>query len=201
MISYIKGNLELRGDGFVVVETGGLGYQIFVSPTTLSKLPTTGEQVKLHTFMSVKEDGIALYGFSNAQELELFQRLLGVSGVGPKAALGFLAALTPQELVLAILSDDLKALCKAPGIGKKTAQRVVLELKDKLQTEDAIAMEMEIQPAVTSEQNHSKLEAIEALAALGYSRSEAAKAVHAIADETLTTEEILKAALKKLVIF
>lgn len=200
MISYIKGILELRGDGFVIVEAGGLGYQIFVSPTTLSKFPTTGEQIKVYTFMSVKEDGIALYGFANAQELEIFQRLLSVTGVGPKAALGFLSALSPQELILAVLSDDLKALCKAPGIGKKTAQRVVLELKDKFQTADAIAMEMDA-PTAQSEQNHAKLEAIEALAALGYSRSEAAKAVHAITDENLTTEEILKTALKKLVIF
>lgn len=200
MISYIKGILELRGDGFVIVEAGGLGYQIFVSPTTLSKFPTTGEQIKVYTFMSVKEDGIALYGFANAQELEIFQRLLSVTGVGPKAALGFLSALSPQELILAVLSDDLKALCKAPGIGKKTAQRVILELKDKFQTADAIAMEMDT-PTAQSEQNHAKLEAIEALAALGYSRSEAAKAVHAITDENLTTEEILKTALKKLVIF
>lgn len=200
MISYIKGILELRGDGFVIVEAGGLGYQIFVSPMTLSKFPTTGEQIKVYTFMSVKEDGIALYGFANAQELEIFQRLLSVTGVGPKAALGFLSALSPQELILAVLSDDLKALCKAPGIGKKTAQRVILELKDKFQTADAIAMEMDT-PTAQSEQNHAKLEAIEALAALGYSRSEAAKAVHAITDENLTTEEILKTALKKLVIF
>ncbi len=196
MIAYIKGSLEQRADGSVIVEAASLGYQIFVSETTMRSLPDIGEMVKLYTFMNVKEDGISLYGFSTADELHIFQCLLSVSGVGPKAALGFLTNLTPQELIVAILSEDVHALCKAPGIGKKTAQRVILELKDKVKTEDAIAVNMDFVP---STENNTVLEAIDALTALGYSRSEAAKALNGIATEDMTTEEILKAALKKMV--
>ena len=151
--------------------------------------------------MNVKEDGISLYGFSTAEELELFHRLISVTGVGPKGALGFLSQLKPQEIILAILSDDVKTLSKAPGVGRKTAQRVILELKDKFQTADAIAMEMEADDLMPTGSNGAKFEAMDALAALGYSRSEAAKAVNGVAAEGMTTEDILKAALKKMVTF
>ncbi|HIY04981.1 MAG TPA: Holliday junction branch migration protein RuvA [Candidatus Anaerotignum merdipullorum] len=201
MISYIRGSLAQRGNGYVIVEAGGLGYQIFVSATTLTALPEVGEEVKIHTFLHTKEDGIALYGFSSMEELELFHRLIGVTGVGPKSALGFLAHLTPQEMILAVLSDDVKTLSKAPGVGRKTAQRVILELKDKFQTADAIAMEMEVQTAAPSSQAGAKWEAMDALTALGYTRSEAAKVVNAVATEEMTTEEILKAALQKMSAF
>ena len=151
--------------------------------------------------MNVKEDGISLYGFSTAEELELFHRLISVTGVGPKGALGFLSQLKPQEIILAILSDDVKTLSKAPGVGRKTAQRVILELKDKFQTADAIAMEIEAEELMPTGSNGAKFEAMDALAALGYSRSEAAKAVNGVAAEGMTTEDILKAALKKMVAF
>ena len=200
MISYIKGTLVHRGNGVVVVETSGLGYEIFVSAATLSVLPEVGETVKIHTHMNVKEDGISLYGFSTAEELELFHRLISVTGVGPKGALGFLSQLKPQEIILAILSDDVKTLSKAPGV-RKTAQRVILELKDKFQTADAIAMEIEAEELMPTGSNGAKFEAMDALAALGYSRSEAAKAVNGVAAEGMTTEDILKAALKKMVAF
>ena len=157
--------------------------------------------MKIHTHMNVKEDGISLYGFSTAEELELFHRLISVTGVGPKGALGFLSQLKPQEIILAILSDDVKTLSKAPGVGRKTAQRVILELKDKFQTADAIAMEMEAEDLMPTGSNGAKFEAMDALAALGYSRSEAAKAVNGVAAEGMTTEDILKAALKKMVTF
>ena len=193
MISYIKGTLVHRGNGVVVVETSGLGYEIFVSAATLSVLPEVGETVKIHTHMNVKEDGISLYGFSTAEELELFHRLISVTGVGPKGALGFLSQLKPQEIILAILSDDVKTLSKAPGVGRKTAQRVILELKDKFQ--------IEAEELMPTGSNGAKFEAMDALAALGYSRSEAAKAVNGVAAEGMTTEDILKAALKKMVTF
>ena len=157
--------------------------------------------MKIHTHMNVKEDGISLYGFSTAEELELFHRLISVTGVGPKGALGFLSQLKPQEIILAILSDDVKTESKAPGVGRKTAQRVILELKDKFQTADAIAMEMEADDLMPTGSNGAKFEAMDALAALGYSRSEAAKAVNGVAAEGMTTEDILKAALKKMVTF
>ncbi|MGN0135586.1 Holliday junction branch migration protein RuvA [Anaerotignum sp.] len=200
MISYIKGTLERRAESYIIIETGGIGYQIFVSPATLAKLPRTGEEAKVFTYFSVKEDGVSLYGFATAEEQEMFHRLLTVSGVGPKGALGFLSQLTPQEIIMAILSEDVKTLSKAPGVGRKTAQRVILELKDRFKTEDALFLGEELQDIVeTSLDGDAKFEAIEAMTALGYSRSEAAKAVNGAAAEGMSTEDILKAALKKMI--
>lgn len=200
MIAYIKGTLERRAESYIIIETGGIGYQIFVSPATLAKLPQTGGMVKVFTYFSVKEDGVSLYGFASAEEQEMFHKLLTVSGVGPKGALGFLSQLTPQEIILAIISEDVKTLSKAPGVGRKTAQRVILELKDKFKTEEALSMGEEVQGIVeTSVGGDAKFEAIDAMTALGYSRSEAAKAVNAVAAEGMSTEDILKAALKKMI--
>lgn len=200
MIAYIKGTLERRAESYIIIETGGIGYQIFVSPATLAKLPQTGEMVKVFTYFSVKEDGVSLYGFASAEEQEMFHKLLTVSGVGPKGALGFLSQLTPQEIILAIISEDVKTLSKAPGVGRKTAQRVILELKDKFKTEEALSMGQEVQGIVeASVGGDAKFEAIDAMTALGYSRSEAAKAVNAVAAEGMSTEDILKAALKKMI--
>ncbi len=200
MIAYINGTLERRAESYIIIETGGIGYQIFVSPATLAKLPRTGERVKVFTYFSVKEDGVSLYGFASAEEQEMFHKLLTVSGVGPKGALGFLSQLTPQEIILAIISEDVKTLSKAPGVGRKTAQRVILELKDKFKTEDALSLGEEVQGIVeTSVGGDAKFEAIDAMTALGYSRSEAARAVNAVAAEGMSTEDILKAALKKMI--
>ncbi|KAF5075850.1 Holliday junction ATP-dependent DNA helicase RuvA [anaerobic digester metagenome] len=199
MISYIKGTLAHRGESYIILENGGIGYQIFVSAGFLSRMPDAGKEIKIFTYMSVKEDGISLFGFSSKEEQEMFLKLLTVGGVGPKGALGFLSQLTPQEIVMAILSADAKTLSKAPGVGKKTAQRVILELKDKCTTEDAIAVPMEMVDGDAV--GGAKFEAIEALTALGYSRSEAAKAVGMVAAEGMTTEDILKAALKKMITF
>lgn len=199
MISYIKGTLAHRGESYIILENGGIGYQIFVSAGFLSRMPDAGKEIKIFTYMSVKEDGISLFGFTSKEEQEMFLKLLTVGGVGPKGALGFLSQLTPQEIVMAILSADAKTLSKAPGVGKKTAQRVILELKDKCTTEDAIAVPMEMVDGDAV--GGAKFEAIEALTALGYSRSEAAKAVGMVAAEGMTTEDILKAALKKMITF
>lgn len=202
MISYIRGSLERRAENFIIVESGGIGYQVFVSPATLARLPQAGAEVKVYTYLDVKEGGIALYGFSSAEEQEMFHKLLTVSGIGPKGALSFLAQLTPQQLILAILSDDVKTLCQAPGIGRKTAQRLVLELKDKFKTEEALEQgemwQRELSPTGGTD---ARFEAIDAMMALGYSRNEAGKAVSAVAVEGMTTEDILKAALKKMVAF
>ena len=200
MIAYIKGTLERRAESYIIIETGGIGYQIFVSPATLAKLPQTGEMVKVFTYFSVKEDGVSLYGFASAEEQEMFHKLLTVSGVGPKGALGLLSQLTPQEIILAIISEDVKTLSKAPGVGRKTAQRVILEWKDKFKTEEALSMGQEVQGIVeASVGGDAKFAAIDAMTALGYSRSEAAKAVNAVAAEGMSTEDILKAALKKMI--
>lgn len=203
MISYIKGTLERRAESYIIIETGGIGYQVFVSPATLAKLPQTGAEVKVFTYFSVKEDGMSLYGFASQEEQEMFHKLLTVSGVGPKGALGFLSMLKPSEIIMAILSDDVKTLSKAPGVGRKTAQRVILELKDKFKTEEAISMGgEELQGIVeVSIGGDAKFEAIDAMTALGYSRSEAAKAVNAVAAEGMSTEDILRAALKKMITF
>lgn len=199
MISYIKGTLMWRAESDIILEANGIGYRIFVSAATLAKLPQAGEAAQVFTYFSVKEDGVALYGFASAEEQEMFHLLLRVSGVGPKGALGFLSQLSPAEITMAILSEDVKTLSKAPGVGKKTAQRVILELKDKCRTEAALtegeAWQRELAPADAAD---AKWEAMDALTALGYSRSEAARAVNAAAQEGMTTEEILKAALKKM---
>ncbi|MBQ7759211.1 Holliday junction branch migration protein RuvA [Anaerotignum sp.] len=203
MISYIKGTLERRAESYIIIETGGIGYQVFVSPATLAKLSQTGAEVKVFTYFSVKEDGMSLYGFASQEEQEMFHKLLTVSGVGPKGALGFLSMLKPSEIIMAILSDDVKTLSKAPGVGRKTAQRVILELKDKFKTEEALSMGGEELEGIveTSIGGDAKFEAIDAMTALGYSRSEAAKAVNAVAAEGMSTEDILKAALKKMITF
>ncbi len=202
MISFIRGSLERRAENFIIIESGGIGYQVFVSPATLARLPQTGAEVKVYTYLDVKEGGISMYGFSSSEEQEMFHKLLTVSGVGPKGALGFLAQLTPRQLILAILSDDVKTLCQAPGVGRKTAQRVVLELKDKFRTEETLEQgEMWQRELSPTGGTYARFEAIDAMMALGYSRNEAGKAVNAIAAEGMTTEDILKAALKKMVAF
>lgn len=204
MISYIKGILTYTGENFIIVETGGIGYEIFVSPTLLSSLPTMENLVKIYTFMSVKDDGISLFGFSSREELDIFHKLITVSGVGPKGALGILSQLMPREIVMAILSEDVKTLSTAPGVGKKTAQRLILDLKDKFKTKDGIPggfFEESGGTVLGGISNEPKFESIDALTALGYSRSEAAKAVGEIYEDDLTTEELLKRALKKIAKF
>ena len=203
MISYIKGKLQYLSDSFVIIDNGGIGYKIFVSPKLMSNIGKIGDNVTVFTYMSVKDDGISLYGFENFEELEIFNKLITVSGIGPKGALGIISNLTPADFIMAVISDDVAAVSKAPGVGKKTAQRIILELKDKFKTEDFIEEKIfgegkGLSSVVT---DNSKIEAIEALTSLGYGRSEAAKAVSAVFEEGGTTEEMLKLALKKLARF
>ncbi len=201
MIAYIKGVLAHVAENAAVVECGGMGYAITMSAATISRLPGTGQQVHIHTSMHVKEDGITLYGFITPEEQRLFLLLTSVSGIGPKAALSLLGAMPPTALMLAIITEDTAALGKAPGIGKKTAARLVLELKDKLKTQDTLEVSFGQGSAgafAAGSQSSEKQDAIDALLALGYSRSEGVKAVMAVALEDMTTEQILKEALKKL---
>lgn len=200
MIAYLKGRLVKKGMTDILIEVAGIGYQVLVSAATMAKLPETGEDTQVFTYMSVKEDSMTLFGFATGQEQEMFLKLLTVNGIGPKGALGFLAQLSPQEIVMAILTDDIKTLSKAPGVGKKTAQRVVLELKDKCGTMEGIVNVID-EASDVADMGGAKFEAIEAMTALGYSRTEAAKAVQGVATEGMTTEEILKAALKKMITF
>jgi len=200
MISYIKGTYVFSTDKYIVVETGGIGYRIFVSSVTLDILPSLGSAVKIFTYMNVKEDGISLYGFFALEEQEIFYKLLTVSGVGPKGALGFLSKLSPQDIIMAIVSDDVKSLSQAPGVGKKTAQRVILELKDKFSAEDVLGGSFFENGEETGQTgvSNAKLDTVDALTALGYSKSEAVKAVGLIWEDSLSAEKALKLALGKM---
>lgn len=197
LISYIKGTVEHITDSSVVIECGGIGYNISVSTATLSKI-SGKQQVKIHTYMNVREDGISLYGFMTLEEIDMFNKLITVNGLGPKSALGMLSVITPSQIMLAIVTDDINALSKAPGIGKKTAQRIILDLKDKIKTEDAVAGMAATTQESFKVSSGAKQDAIDALTALGYGRSEAVKAVMEIAVEGLTAEQIIKNALRKL---
>ncbi len=196
MISYLSGTVayQAQDEDSIILDVGGIGYEVFCSPRTLSALPQIGEQTKIFTYMSVKDDGISLFGFLTREDQKMFLKLLSVSGVGPKGALAILSAFSPQEIAIAIISNDVATLAKAKGVGKKTAQRIILELKDKCSTDDAINTAVAVD--FMGSANEPKLEAIEALIALGYSPSEASKAVKMVNPEGLSTEEILKLSLQ-----
>lgn len=200
MYSYIKGTLEETGEDYIVVEVGGIGYHIYTTAQTFEYLPSHGEELKVYTYLHVREDAMILYGFLTKDDLMVFKLLLGVSGIGPKGALAILSVMTTDDLRFAVLGDDAKAISKAPGIGAKTAQRLILELKDKLSLEDAFEQKLShnAQPS-PSKATGAKNEAVQALVALGYSSSEALKALNGIeiTDET-DVEDILKAALKNM---
>ena len=198
MITYIKGELTELCESSIVVECYGVGYEIMVPASIISELPSIGELVKVYTFQYVREDILDLYGFLTKDDLKIFKLLITVNGIGPKGALSILSVIRPDELRLAVLSDDVKAIQKAPGIGGKTAQKLIIELKDKLNIEDVINKGIDnsvIVPATGSVRD----EAIEALVSLGYTSSEAIRAVRGIADaEGMDSEALLKAALKQL---
>lgn len=201
VISYIRGLLAEKLEDSAVVEAQGVGFQVFVPLSVLSELPPVGETVKLHTYFAIREDSMSLYGFLSKQDLEMFRQLIGVNGVGPKSALGILSALKPDVLRLAVLSGDAKAIAKAPGVGAKTAQRIILDLKDKVKAEDILlgAADMESAPSEISGVGEVGKEAVEALTALGYSAGEAASAVRKVKiTETMTAEDVLKGALRHL---
>ena len=200
MIAFVRGTAVDMTENSVIVETGGIGYEIYMTGTDLSQIHM-GEEVKIHTYFNVREDAMQLYGFRSKDDLQMFKLLLGVTGVGPKAAVGVLAGITADELRFAILSDDVKTLSKAPGIGKKTAQKLILELKDKMKLEDAfeikLAHEQEKAAAGLGEVSDGRQEAVEALVALGYSSTDALRAVRKVTDVAPDdVEGLLKAALK-----
>lgn len=200
MIAFVRGTAVDMTENSVIVEAGGIGYEIYMTGTDLSQIHM-GEEVKIHTYFNVREDAMQLYGFRSKDDLQMFRLLLGVNGVGPKAAVGVLAGITADELRFAILSDDVKTLSKAPGIGKKTAQKLILELKDKMKLEDAfelkLAHEQERAAVGAGEVSDGRQEAVEALVALGYSSADALRAVRKVTDVPPDdVEGLLKAALK-----
>ncbi len=195
MYAYIKGTLEIKASDHVVVEANGIGYKIFMSGNTIQRLGELNSNVKIFTHYHVREDNISLYGFYNLEELRMFELLISVSGVGAKSAIAILSNITPSAFALAVISNDIKALTKLPGIGAKSAQRIILELKDKLKTEESIAAEndFEIQTVLAKDDNMH--EAISALQVLGYPVKDATKAVSSIDCTGLSVEDIIKKAL------
>lgn len=201
MYAYIKGTLEEITEEAVVVETGGIGYNIKVSTTTADLLPGVGSEVKIYTYTLVREDAFSLYGFLTRDDLDIFKKLITVSGIGPKGGLAILSVMSADALRFAVAAGDAKAIAKAPGVGKKTAERVVLELRDKISIEDTLrnfdTSDGEAGGVAGTTDNRMKREAIEALTALGYSASEATAAVKKVEiSEEDTSETILKQALK-----
>lgn len=202
MIAYVKGTVEDIAEDNAVVDVGGIGYNVRISADTAARLPGIGEIVKLYTYTSVREDAIQFYGFLSKNDLEIFKKCITVSGIGPKGGLAILSVLDADSLRFAILSGDVKAITKAPGIGARTAERLILELKGKIKVEDT-AIGMEIQGSQTAGaavgDSPQKREAVEALVSLGYGQAEAAKAVNAIEGiEAMDSGAVLKAALKKM---
>lgn len=203
MIAFVRGTVSDMGETSLVVDTGAVGYEIFMTAGDLNRI-TVGMEVRIHTYFLVREDALQLYGFLSRDDLGMFRLLLGVSGIGPKGALGLLSGITADELRFAVLSDDVKAISRAPGIGKKTAQKVILELKDKLNLQDAFEASFSGSEDVLPQDTGADLpdgrrDAVEALIALGYSSTEALRAVRQVKDVSPDdVEGILKAALKNL---
>lgn len=201
MVSYIRGELVAIEEEKVIVDVNGVGFGIFMPAQSMNYLPSIGEEVRLHTYMNVREDAIQLFGFLTKDDLKVFKLVIGVSGIGPKGGLSILSQLSPDDLRFAVMANDSKAIAKAPGIGKKTAEKLIIELKDKLSIEDVLNKvdDSETFTANTGTSNEIQAEAVQALVALGYGNTESMKAVKKVQmDEHTTVEEVLKLALKNM---
>lgn len=200
MISFIRGELASFEKEKVIVDVNGIGYGIFMPETSMSKLPSIGTVIKLHTYLNVREDAMQLFGFLTKDDLNIFKLLIGVSGIGPKGGLAILSKLSADDLRFAVLSGDAKAISAAQGIGKKTAEKVIIELKDKLDLEEVLTHKADNVPAITveSDSNQMQADAVQALVALGYGSTESLKAVRKAGTGYTSVEELLKAALKNM---
>ena len=201
MIAFVKGRIDDISEENVVLDVGGIGYNIKISTGTAASLPGIGEEIKLYTYTCVREDMFSLFGFLTRDELEIFKKLITVNGIGPKGGLAILSAMSADDLRFAIISGDSASISKAPGIGKKTAERVILDLKDKISIEDTL-VQKEIHQYSDSNgrgDQHAKNEAVEALTALGYSATDALHAVKAVQiEDDMDVETVLKLALKNM---
>ncbi|MEE0865688.1 MAG: Holliday junction branch migration protein RuvA [Clostridia bacterium] len=206
MLAYIKGKLEMKMTGYVVIDVGGLGYKVFMSEVGIENIGNIGDTVKVHTFYRVREDDISIFGFNTLEELKMFELLLGVSGVGAKTALTMLAVCEPSDFALAVISEDVKALTGIPGIGPKSAKRIILELKDKIKKEQEIE---NIKNQIENKKSNTKIklaienddklqEAISALQVLGYNKKEIEKALEKLDTKEMSTEDIIKKGLSLL---
>lgn len=204
MISFIRGVVADVTESSVILEAGNIGYEIFMTGTAIEQASRMGREIKIYTYFHVREDVMQLYGFLTRDDLKMFKLLLGVNGIGPKAALGVMSGITADELRFAVLSDDVKTISRAPGIGRKTAQKMILELKDKLNLEEAFEQKIANEHAagstfVQEAGPDGRQEAVEALVALGYSSTDALRAVRKVDDvDPSDVEGLLKAALKHL---
>jgi Holliday junction DNA helicase RuvA len=195
MIYNIKGTLTYTDPSFAVVECGGVGFKCFISMTTLKELPSIGNEVNLFTYMSVREDALDLFGFYEPDELEAFKLLISVSGIGPKAAIAILSVLSPSKLSVAVSSGDVRAITMANGVGKKTAERVVLELKDKMVGLGGSSQAVQNAQSVASSEGAQ--EAVEVLVSLGFNQSDAATVVGAM-DKSLSVDDMVRKGLREL---
>lgn len=200
MYAYFKGKLAYVGEDCIILDVHDVGYRILLSPASMAFLPQIGEEVQLYTYTSVREDAIWLYGFLSHDDLEIFKKLITVNGIGPKGGMSILSVMNADALRFAIISGDAKAIAKAPGVGSKTAQRLILELKDKISVEDTlVGREINGVPAVAVAQSDHCKEAVEALVALGYSSSDALRAVKGVENAAdMDVEALLRAALKNI---
>lgn len=196
MYAYIKGELAEKSNGFIIVENSGIGYKIFMSNSTIGRIGALHENVKVYTYYQVSEDNICLYGFQTKEELSMFELLITVSGIGPKSAVAMLSNIEPSSFALAVINEDIKKITSLPGIGAKTAGRLVLELKDKLKKENSVIQNQEVKSFV--KQNEASNDAISALQILGYGRKEIEEALSKFDCNSLSTEDIIKTALKYL---
>ena len=204
MLAYVKGELAQKQIGYVVIDVGGLGYKIFMSEPSIEEIGNIGDEVKVHTYYKVSEDDISLFGFNTQEELRMFELLISVSGIGAKTAIAMLACIEPSQFAMAVISNDIDTLKKIPGVGPKSAQRIVLELKDKMKKEQQIA---ELTNANLEQKSKVKRiivadskvqEATDALGVLGYTKKDAEKALERIDTAELTVEDIIKQALREL---
>lgn len=195
MFSYIKGSLEVKTTGYVVIDINGLGYKIFMSDTAINKLGEIGQIVKVHTYVKVREDDISIYGFNTNEELRMFELLLSVSGIGAKSAITILSNISPSSFALAVITNNVGEIKKLPGIGPKTAQRIILELKDKLKTEESIDEDATLELKDAIKDDNKVQEAIAALQVLGYSQREIENAIKNVDKDSLSVEDIIRKAL------
>ena len=198
MLAYIKGSLEIKNNDYIVIDVGGLGYKVNMSKKALESVGNIGDKVKVYTYYRVREDDISIFGFNTNEELRMFELLLTVSGVGAKVALTILSNIEITEFALAVITEDVSKIVKIPGIGKKSAQRIILELKDKLKAQELAEAEEEQGEAKQSKKeqnNEAEEEAIAALQILGYSKKDIEKAFEKLANKSVSVEELIKKGL------
>lgn len=198
MFAYIKGKLEEKSSNYVVIDVGGIGYKIFMSNISINEIGEVGKNIKVHTYYYVREDNISLYGFLTKEELRMFELLLSVSGIGAKSAIAMLSNITPSSFALAVISNDIAKLKKVPGIGAKTAQRIVLELQDKLKAEQELTKGDDSQIEVEVDNSETVQEATAALQILGYNKKEIDKMFEKIDKTDLSVEDLIKKGLSLL---